>query len=55
MIAVNHEPIFAAHPGRERTLERLCLSYYWPGVKKDVQQFIKEKISVKGVRGLLNI
>jgi hypothetical protein len=40
--ALNHEPILAAHPGRNRTSELMCLSYYWPGMKRDIEQFIKE-------------
>jgi len=28
VIALNHDPIFASHPGRKRTLEVLCLRYY---------------------------
>jgi hypothetical protein len=29
IIALNHEPIFVAHPGGKRTLELLCLRYYF--------------------------
>jgi hypothetical protein len=36
VIAMNHDPIFAAHPGRKRTLEILCMRYYWPGMRSDV-------------------
>ena len=28
VIALNHDPIFAAHPGRKRTLEILYIRYY---------------------------
>jgi len=33
----NHDPIFAAHPGRKRTLEILCIRHYWPGMRQDVE------------------
>jgi hypothetical protein len=41
IIALNQEQILAAHPGR-RTLGLMCLSYYWTGMKKDIEQFLKE-------------
>ena len=37
VIALNHDPIFAAHPGRKRTLEILCIRYCWPGMRQDVE------------------
>jgi len=42
VIALNHEPIFAAHPGRKRTLEILCIRYYWPGMRQDVKNYVRE-------------
>jgi hypothetical protein len=30
VIAVNHNPIFEAHPERKRTLELISLKYWWP-------------------------
>jgi hypothetical protein len=35
VIALNHDSIYAAHPGRKRTLEILCIRYYWPGMRQD--------------------
>jgi hypothetical protein len=42
VIALNHDPIFAAHPGRKRTLEILCIRYYWPGMRQDVENYVRE-------------
>jgi hypothetical protein len=42
VIALNHDPIFAAHPGRKRTLEILCIRYYWSGMRQDVENYVRE-------------
>ena len=33
---------FTAHPGRKRTLEILCIRYYWPGMRQDVGNYVRE-------------
>jgi hypothetical protein len=48
VIALNHGPIFEAHPGRKRTLEILCIRYYWPGMRQDVENYVRELTSVTG-------
>ena len=42
VIATNHEPIFASHPGRKRSLETLCLRYYLLGMRKDVEDYVSK-------------
>ena len=42
VIALNHDPIFASHPGRKRTLEVLCLRYYLPGMTQDVEDYVSK-------------
>ena len=42
VIALNHDPIFAAHPGKKRTLEILCIRYFWPGMRQDVENYVRE-------------
>jgi hypothetical protein len=42
VIALNHDPIFAAHPGRKRTLKILGMRYYWPGMRQDVENYVRE-------------
>ena len=36
-----HEAPAAGHPGRSKTLELLAWHYYWPGMYKEVDQFVK--------------
>jgi len=38
VIAMNHDPQFAAHPGR-RTFELISLSYWWPKMRQTVEDF----------------
>jgi hypothetical protein len=34
---LNRDTIYAEHPGRKRTLEILCIRYYWPKMTQDVE------------------
>jgi hypothetical protein len=42
VIALNHDSIYAAHPGRKRTLEILCICYYWPKMRQNVENYVRE-------------
>jgi hypothetical protein len=42
VIELNHDSIYAAHAGRKRTLEILCLRYYWPKMRQDVENYVRE-------------
>ena len=42
VVALNHDPIFASHPWRKRTLEVLWLRYYWPGLRQDVEDYVSK-------------
>jgi hypothetical protein len=42
IVALNHEPIYAAHAGRKRTLDILKLHYWWPGMGQMVENFVRE-------------
>jgi hypothetical protein len=35
-----HEPITSAHPGKNKTRALLTARYWWPGLSKDVDQFV---------------
>jgi transposase InsO family protein len=37
----HHDPPAMGHPGRAKTLELLTRKYYWPGLRKDVDQFVR--------------
>jgi hypothetical protein len=41
VIKLNHDPVFSAHPGRNRTLDLLCVRFYWPGMRRDVEEYVK--------------
>ena len=41
IIALKHDPLTVAHPGRTRTLDILCLRFYWPGMRQDVELYVK--------------
>jgi hypothetical protein len=38
---LNHSPIFSSHQGRNRTLDLLCIRFYLPGMRKDVQTYVQ--------------
>jgi hypothetical protein len=42
VIELNHDSICAAHPGKKRTLEILCIRYYWPKMRQDVESYVRE-------------
>jgi hypothetical protein len=42
VIAMNHSPNSEAHLVQKRTLENLCSCYYWPGMRQDVQNYIRQ-------------
>lgn len=42
IIAENHNEPTAGHFGIFKTHRRLCLRYYWPGMHKDVSDFVKK-------------
>jgi hypothetical protein len=37
VIELNHDTIYAAHPGRKRTVEILCIRYFWHKMGQDVE------------------
>jgi len=45
IVRQHHEPVFAGHQGEKRTLNSLRLHYFWPGMSKDVENFIQKCMS----------
>ena len=41
VIALNHDPVTVIHPDRSRTIDILCLRYYWSKMRRDVEDYIK--------------
>ena len=42
MISQNHDSIYASHPGRKRTLDVICIRYWWPRMRQDVDKHVRE-------------
>jgi len=40
----NHDAVYAAHPGIKRTYSLIALRYWWPGMWKTVEDFVKSLI-----------
>ena len=36
-----HDSVFGGHLGERKTRERMRLSFYWPNLRQDVQQYIR--------------
>jgi len=36
----NHDSVDVGHPGQHRMLELLKMTYWWPGLKKDVKKYV---------------
>jgi hypothetical protein len=41
VMILNHDPVYAAHPGIKRTYSLIVLRYWWPGMMKSVEDFVK--------------
>ena len=41
VIGLNHDPVTVGHPGRNRTLDILCLRFYWPGMRRKVEAYVQ--------------
>ena len=37
----NHDPVYVAHPGIKRTYALIALRYWWPGMRKSIEDFVK--------------
>jgi len=42
---MNHIPNFVSHRAQKRTLENLYSCYYWPGMRQDVEHYIRQSDS----------
>jgi hypothetical protein len=41
VIRENHSPIFIAHPGVKRTCDLIVLNFWWPGMRRSIEEYIK--------------
>jgi hypothetical protein len=42
IIALNHDPIYSAHPGRKRTHDTIRLRYWCPGMGGPIDKYVRE-------------
>jgi len=42
VIRENHDPIFVAHPGIQRTYRLVSLNYWWPSMRKSIENYVKK-------------
>jgi len=40
VIKANHEPMYVAHPGAKRTHDLIALHYWWPGMRKAIENYV---------------
>ena len=38
----NHDQKYAAHPGIKRTYDMISLKYWWPGMRRFIEEYIKK-------------
>ena len=38
-MTLNHDPLYAGHPGIKRTYSVIALRYWWPGMRKSIEDF----------------
>jgi transposase InsO family protein len=41
ILSLNHDSVYAAHPGRHRMLDILKLKFWWKGMSKHVDEYVK--------------
>jgi len=42
VIRQNHDPAYAAHPGVKRTCDLIALHFWWPGMRRPVEDYIRK-------------
>ena len=42
VIRENHDPVFVAHPGIKRTYDLISLNYWWPGMRRSIEEYIQK-------------
>ena len=45
VMKANHDPVYAAHAGAKRTCDLIALSFWWPGMRKSVQEYVQKRDS----------
>jgi hypothetical protein len=51
VIKENHSPVYISHPGTKRTYDLISLRYWWPSMRKSIEDFIKNCDSCQRRKG----
>ena len=41
VIKENHDPVYVAHPGTKRTYDLISLNYWWPRMRRSIEEYIR--------------
>jgi len=44
VIRENHAPVYIAHPGAQRTHDLIALHYWWSGMRKGIEDYVRPRI-----------
>jgi len=47
VISRNHDPVYVAHPVTIRTHDLIALHYWWPGMRKSIEDYVKNAICAR--------
>ena len=42
VIKENHDPKYVAHSGMKRTYSLISLNYWWPNMRRDIEEYIRK-------------
>ena len=55
VIRENHDPVFVAHPGIKRTYDLISLNYWWPGMRRSTEEYIRKCDPATGEKKTANL
>jgi len=42
VLRANHDPVYVAYPGMKRTFDLISLRYWWPGMRKSLEDYVRK-------------
>jgi len=42
VVRANHNPSYVAHPGTKRTHDEIALNYWWPGMRRTIDDYVQK-------------
>jgi len=48
IIKENHDKLYAAHPGVRRTHDLTALNYWWPGMRRSIEEYVRNVTLARG-------